>query len=91
MSPKETQLTQSQSNEFEFARLGYFCKVKEKYTWNNTLKKNIRDGFLFDILQYEDGKEKLIQAGKKLFSCNEIEAIKERNVVIEYYLNKVKK
>jgi len=88
---KETQLTKSQTNEFEFARLGYFCKVKEKYTWNSTLKKNIRDGFLFDIVQYEDGKEKIIQAGKKVFSCSEIEAIKERNRVIEYYLNKVKK
>jgi len=91
MPPKETQLTQAQSNEFEFARLGYFCKVKEKHTWNNILKKSIRDGFLFDIVQYEYGKEKLIQAGKKLFSCNEIEAIKERDKVIDFYLNKVKK
>lgn len=90
MPPKETQLTQAQTNEFEFARLGYHCKVREKYTWNNTLKKNIRDGFFFDIVQYEDGKEKLIQAGKKLFSCGEIEAIKERDKIIEFYLKKVK-
>jgi len=79
------------NNEYESNRLGYYCKVKEKWTWSNTLKKNIRDGFLFDIVQYEGEQEVIIQAGKKVFSCSETEAIKERDKVIEFYLNKVKK
>lgn len=82
---KETPLTQEQENEFTLARLGYHVKVSEK--WNNTRKKK---DYMFSIIQYEDGKEKIIQEGKKLFSCGELEAIKERDKVISYYLNKIK-
>jgi hypothetical protein len=85
MPPKETPLTQEQSNEFEFARLGYYCRVDT--VWNNTRKKN---DWKFSITKEEDGKEVIIQAGKKLFQCNEIEAIKERDKIITFYLNKLK-
>jgi hypothetical protein len=82
---KETPLTQAQENEFTLNRLGYYCKVRS--VWNQAKKKN---DFKFDIVQYENNKEVLIQAGKKLFSCGEIEAIRERDKVISYYLNKIK-
>jgi hypothetical protein len=82
---KETPLTQAQESEFCLNRLGYYCKVRS--VWNQSKKKN---DFKFDIVQYENDKEVMIQAGKKIFSCGELEAIKERDKVIEYYLNKLK-
>lgn len=85
MPPKETQLTQEQINEFELARLGYHVRVDT--VWNNARKKN---DWKFSITKEEDGKEVVVQAGKKLFSCNEIEAIKERDKIITFYLNKLK-
>ena len=87
---KETPLTQEQQNEFTLNRLGYYCKVKEKWTWNNSLRKNIRDGFLFDIVQYYDNKEVMVQEGVKVFPIGELEAIIQRDKVISYYLNKIK-
>jgi hypothetical protein len=83
---KETPLTQEQENEFTLNRLGYYCKVRS--VWSQTKKKN---DFKFDIIKYENDKEVLIQAGRKLFSCGELEAIKQRDSIIEYYLNKIKK
>jgi len=82
---KETPLTQEQSNEFILNRLGYYCKVRER--WNNTRKKK---DFMFDIVQYDNDQEVLIQQGKKIFPINEFEAIKERDKIIQYYLNKLK-
>jgi len=82
---KEVELTQAQSNEFNLARLGYYVKVRT--LWNQAKKKN---DFKFDIVQYEKDKEVLIQVGKKIFSCGEKEAIKERDKVVLFYLNKVK-
>lgn len=78
-------LTQEQSNEFELNRLGYYVKVRE--VWNNTRKKK---DFLFDIIQYDNDQEVIIQKGTKVFSCGEIEAIKKRNEIIDYYLKKLK-
>lgn len=86
MPPKEPQLTQEHINEFSLNSLGYYVKVRE--IWNNTRKKK---DFKFDVISYENDKEIIIQQGKKVFSCNEIEAIKERDKIIEFYLNKVKK
>lgn len=85
MPPKETPLTEAQINEFELARLGYHVKVDT--IWNNTRKKN---DWKFSITKEEDEKEVVIQQGKKLFQCNEIEAIKERNKIIAFYLKKIK-
>jgi len=85
MPPKETPLTQEQINEFSLNALGYYVKVRE--VWNNARKKK---DFKFDVVMYECDEEKVIQAGKKVFQCGEIEAIKERNKIISYYLNKVK-
>lgn len=85
MPLKETQLTQAQINEFSLNVLGYYVKVRS--IWNQAKKKN---DYKFDVISYENDKEVIIQQGKKLFSCGEVEAISERNCVIEYYLNKVK-
>lgn len=78
-------LTHAQENEFTLNRLGYYCKVRS--VWNQAKKRN---DFKFDIVQYENDKEVLIQQGKKVFPIGELEAIKERNKIIEYYLNKIK-
>ncbi len=90
MAIKETPLTPAQSNEFQLNHLGYYCKVNEEWAWNNTLKKNARKGFKFDIIQYANDKEVMVQRGTRLFECGELEAIKRRNEEIEYYLNKLK-
>lgn len=82
---KETPLTQAQENEFNLNRLGYYCKVRS--VWSQAKKKS---DFKFDIVKYENDKEVMIQQGKKVFSCGELEAIKERDKVISYYLNKIK-
>ena len=76
---KETPLTQEQQNEFTFNRLGYYCKTRER--WNNTRKKK---DFMFDIVKYENDQEVIIQQGKKTFPINELEAIKERDRIIQY-------
>lgn len=85
MPPKETPLTEAQINEFELARLGYHCKVDT--IWNNARKKN---DWKFSITKEEEWKEVVIQVGRKVFSCNEIEAIKERDKIIAFYLKKIK-
>ena len=90
MPPKETSLTSAQIQEFNLNRLGYYCKVREDWQWNNDLRKKVRKGFLFDIIQYEDIKEVIIQKGTKLFSCGEKEAMVERDKEIESYLKKLK-
>lgn len=77
-------LTSEQIQEFELNRLGYYCKVRS--VWDGNRKKN---SFKFDIIQYENDKEVIIQKGTKVFSVGEIEAIKKRNAVIGYYLNKL--
>ena len=82
---KDVQLTKAQENEFLLNRLGYYVKVRDK--WDNVRKKK---SFLFDIVQYYDDKEVLIQAGKKVFAIGELEAIKQRDKIIEFYLNKLK-
>ncbi len=82
---KEQPLTQEQDNEFALNRLGYYVKVRE--VWNNTRKKK---DFLFDIIQYDNDQEVIIQKGTKAFSCGEMEAIKKRNEIISFYLNKIK-
>lgn len=87
---KETPLAPAQSNEFQLNHLGYYCKVNEEWQWNNLLKRKVRKGFKFDIIQYENCKEVMVQRGTRLFECGELEAIKRRNEVIEYYLNKLK-
>lgn len=82
---KEQLLTQEQINEFTLNRLGYYVKVRE--VWNNTRKKK---DFKFDIIQYDNDQEVIIQKGTKVFSCGEAEAIKKRNEIISFYLNKIK-
>lgn len=82
---KDQPLTQEQSNEFQLNHLGYYCKVRS--VWNRARNKS---DYSFDIIQYDNDKEVLIQQGKKLFACNEIEAINERDKIISYYLKKVK-
>lgn len=82
---KEQQLTIAQQNEFALNKLGYYCKVRT--VWNGIRKKN---DFKFDIIQYDDDQEVIIQKGQKLFSIGELEAINQRDKVIEYYLTKLK-
>ena len=85
-------LTQEQSNEFQLNYLGYYCKVREKWEYNNIIKKNDRKGFQFDIVRCnEKGQEVIVQKGVKLFSVSEKVAIDIRNSVIDYYLKKVEK
>jgi hypothetical protein len=85
MKAKEVKPSQAQLNEFELNRLGYYCSVKEK--WNNQRKKK---DFTFDIVQYKDDKEVMVQKGAKVFPIGEFEAIAKRDEIIEYYLKKVK-
>jgi hypothetical protein len=85
MKSKETKPSQAQNNEFELNRIGYYCKVREK--WNNQTKKK---DFSFDIIKYIEQKEVIVQKGSKLFQIGELEAIQKRNEIIEYYLKKVK-
>jgi len=85
MPPKETPLTSAQIQESDLNRLGYYCKVRS--VWDGNRKKN---SFKFDIIQYENDKEIIIQKGTKLFSCGEKEAMVERNKEIESYLKILK-
>ncbi len=78
-------LTQEQENEFALNRLGYYCRVRS--VWNNTRKKN---DFMFDIVHIENDIEAMIQKGTKVFSVNETEGIKQRDKIINFYLNKLK-
>lgn len=80
-----TELTKEQENEFLLNRLGYYCRVRS--IWNNTRKKN---DFMFDIVHIKNDIETVIQKGTKVFSVNETEGIKQRNKIIEFYLNKLK-
>lgn len=79
-------LTQEQEREFELNRLGYYCKVRT--VWDGNRKKN---SFKFDIIQYENDKEVIIQKGIKVFPLPEQEAIRKRNEIISFYLKKVEK
>jgi hypothetical protein len=83
--PKGTEPNQAQLNEFELNHLGYYCSVKER--WNNQRKKK---DFSFDIVQYKDDKEVMVQKGSKVFPIGELEAIAKRDEIIHYYLKKVK-
>jgi hypothetical protein len=83
--PKETEPNQAQLNEFELNHLGFYCKVREKF---NVQRK--KKDFSFDIIQYKDDKEVMVQKGAKVFPIGELEAIEKRNEIIEYYLKKVK-
>lgn len=85
MPPKETPLTQAQINEFELNRLGYYCKVRE--SWNR--KRKWWD-FRFDFVRYDNDIEEVITKGTLIYECGESEAIKKRDIAIEYYLKKVK-
>jgi hypothetical protein len=82
---KETKPSQAQLNEFELNRLGYYVKVREKF---NVQRK--KKDFSFEIIQYKDDKEVMVQKGAKVFPIGELEAIEKRNEIIEYYLKKVK-
>ena len=82
---KETPLTQEQQNEFTLNRLGYYCKVRE--SWNR--KRKWWD-FRFDFVKYENDKEVIMTKGTMTFECGEKEAIKKRDMAIQYYLNKLK-
>ena len=81
----DTENTVAQENEFKLNRMGFYCKVRTLFN-----KSRGKNDYLFSIVQYEDGKEKVIQEDKKPFSCGELEAIKERDIAIQYYLNKLK-
>ncbi len=83
--PKETELSQAQLNEFELNKLGFYVKVREKF---NVQRK--KKDFSFDIVQYKDDKEVMVQKGTKVFPIGELEAIGKRNEIIEYYLKKLK-
>lgn len=83
-------LTQAQLNEFELIRIGYYCKVREEWEWNKELKKSIRKGFKFDIVQYEDDQEVVIKKGTVLFNIGENEGVIKRNQIIESYLKNLK-
>ena len=85
MKAKEVKPSQAQVNEFELNRLGYYCSVKEK--WNNQRKKK---DFSFDIVQYKDDKEVMVQKGTKVFPIGEFEAMEKSDEIIEYYLKKLK-
>ena len=85
MKAKEVKPSQAQVNEFELNRLGYYCSVKEK--WNNQRKKK---DFSFDIVQYKDDKEVMVQKGAKVFPIGEFEAMAKRDEIIDYYLKKLK-
>ena len=82
---KEVNPSQAQLNEFELNRLGYYVKVREKF---NVQRK--KKDFSFEIIQYKDDKEVMVQKGAKVFPIGELEAIAKRNEIIEYYLKKVK-
>lgn len=88
MAKKATQapiaLTPEQIREFKLNRLNYYCKVRE--AWNNQRKKK---DYSFDIIRYQDGEEIMMHKGTKIFPISENEAIKKRNEIIEYYLNKL--
>jgi hypothetical protein len=83
---KEQPLNTEQVNEFTLNRLGYYCKVKT--VWDSVRKKN---SFKFDIIQYEDCQEVIIQKGTKAFPLTEHEAIRKRDEIISFYLKKVEK
>jgi hypothetical protein len=83
--PKETEPSQAQLNEFELNRLSYYVKVREKF---NVQRK--KKDFSFDIVQYKDDKEVMVQKGSKVFPIGELEAIAKRDEIIHYYLKKVK-
>ncbi len=82
---KEVEPSQAQLNEFELNKLGYYVKVREKF---NVQRK--KKDFSFDIVQYKDDKEVMVQKGTKVFPIGEFEAIAKRDEIIEYYLKKVK-
>jgi hypothetical protein len=82
---KEVKPSQAQLNEFELNKLGYYVKVREKF---NVQRK--KKDFSFDIVQYKDDKEVMVQKGTKVFPIGELEAIAKRGQIIEYYLKKVK-
>ena len=81
---KEQPLTPAQSNEFTLNHLGYYCKVRS--IWNRARNKS---DFSFDIVQYDNDKEVIIQKGTKVFPLGEHEAIKKRNEIINFYLKKI--
>ena len=83
---KEQPLTLAQSNEFTLNHLGYYCRVRS--IWSRTRNKS---DFSFDIIQYDNDKEVIIQKGTKVFPLSEHEAIKKRNEIISFYLKKVEK
>ncbi len=85
MPPKETKPSQAQENEFLLNKIGFYCKVREKF---NVQRK--KKDFSFDIVQYKDDKEVMVQKGAKVFPIGELEAIAKRNEIIEYYLKKLK-
>jgi hypothetical protein len=85
MKTKEVKPTQAQLNEFELNRLGYYVKVREKF---NVQRK--KKDFSFDIVQYKDDKEVMVQKGSKVFPVGEFEAMAKRDEIIEYYLKKLK-
>lgn len=78
-------LTQAQLNEFELIRLGYYCKVRSK--WDQATKKN---GWMFDIVKYENDQEVIIKKGTIVFNIGENEGIVKRNQIIESYLKNLK-
>jgi hypothetical protein len=46
--------------------------------------------FSFDIVQYKDDKDVMVQKGTKVFPIGEFEAMAKRDEIIEYYLKKLK-
>jgi hypothetical protein len=82
---KELKPSQAQLNEFELNHLGYYCKVREKF---NVQRK--KKDFSFDIIQYKDDNEVMVQKGAKVFPIGELEAIAKRDEIIDYYLKKLK-
>jgi len=81
---KDQTLTQEQSNEFKLNSLGYYCKVRS--VWNRARNKS---DYSFDIIQYNNDQEVVIQKGTKVFPLPEHEAIKKRNEIINFYLKKI--
>lgn len=79
------ELTKEQENEFALNRLGYYCRVRTQ--WN---QKRHKSDYLFDIVIIENDQDVVIRRGTRAFEADVIGAIKERDKVIEMYLNKLK-
>lgn len=81
----DTEITIAQVNEFELNKMGFYCKVRTSYN-----KSRGKNDFLFDIITYNNNEEVIVKKGSVHFPIGELEAIKERDKIIEFYLNKVK-